>query len=233
MTDLLPAAEWIAKTAVRAVTDWIDLMTRPRDILREGDAWRASEHAAAEAFAETEAAQEVSEPRWVCRAPHAFNCRLCLGDCTYPKTSAATPPAAVDDPAGGAPASAPQPSAGSPPVPAGVSARPKTAAPSAGLQTPGTSAAAVVVEVMGLHRFHVEGCGPFEYTYHCATELGHVHERFESRGYPGAIMQWADHIAAEVSRRIDAAAAAPQFETGLDMGVSVASEFYPQHQKHQ
>lgn len=150
------------------------------------------------------------------------------------ETSAVTPPAAVDDPAGGAPASAPQPSAGSPPlvgsawgqpVPAGVSARPKNVAPSAGLDPAWADSA--ICDVLAAHAFWPANHSSIGMEGHC---------RCGAR--PHGLMEWREHVAPLIVNGVETARnarlrdlAAPLFEIGLDMGVSVASEFFPQHRR--
>jgi hypothetical protein len=142
MPDLLPVAEWLAKSAARAVGAFLDSLARPRDILREGDAQSAAQAAAADVFAEAEAEQDVSEPStrtgctgalviggqhyWCDSEPAEHPGWACASTAAGaiwdgPDTSA-DPPSVVDDPAGGAPASAPHPPAGSPPNFAGAAA---------------------------------------------------------------------------------------------------------------
>jgi hypothetical protein len=137
------------------------------------------------------------------------------------ETSAATPPAAVDDPAGGAPASAPLPSAGSPSVPAGVSARtPDIAAPSAGLDPVGTIRtlpSAVAVRIID---------GAWSVIWHQWGADTDISEQ-----------SWVYRDGSPMAARIAAnwpilvrGPAVPLAGACLAVGVSVASEFFPQHQ---
>jgi hypothetical protein len=100
---------------------------------------------------------------------------------------------------------------------------------------PGEFAAVAVREVLADHAFLPDPMHTQEYETKGACLCDPARGCWES--------DWRDHVAEEVSRRINAAAADlrvterldasgfQQWESGQDMGCNVASEFFPQHQK--
>lgn len=91
---------------------------------------------------------------------------------------------------------------------AGVAPRPAPGdfrTPGAGITWAGWAIPAIL-EVLAEHRFYAQNRGGESllktYSYSCVAPMGGLCTSFECRGYPGALDEWAEHIASLIADRI-------------------------------